>query len=248
MPARLFIAGTDTGVGKTVLTACLTRFLTGEDVAVRAVKPLASGGREDARQLRRAQGDRPSLDALNPWSFTAPLAPAIAAQREGRQVTRAEVAAWIRAQAALADLLLVEGAGGLLSPLGSDFDLRDLIADLRAEVILVAANRLGALNHVLVSLEALPPRNRRRAAVVLMSPPRTTLVSRTNADYLRARLGGARVIGFPWLGKDWLRRPLPGKAKRALNDLARLLGLGGRRACIAPGTGPHSACRTPLPE
>ncbi|HMO66411.1 MAG TPA: dethiobiotin synthase, partial [Verrucomicrobiota bacterium] len=157
----VFVTGTDTGVGKTVFAACLTRFLIGGGVALRAVKPLASGGREDARQLRWAQGNRPPLEVLNPWSFTAPLAPALAAEREGRRVTRAEVTDWLRGQAAAAELLLVEGAGGLLSPLGSDFDLRGLIADLRAEVILVTANRLGALNQILLTLEALPARARR---------------------------------------------------------------------------------------
>jgi dethiobiotin synthetase len=219
----LFLTGTDTGVGKTVLTCCLIRHLLEGGVRARAVKPLASGDQQDAKRLSRSQGGSPKPEAINPWFFQDAQSPALAAAQSGRQVTRNEVAQWLNLQAGSTPMLLVEGAGGLLSPLGEDFDLRDLVADLEAEVVLVAANRLGALNHVLLSLEALPPRSRRRAAVVLMSPPRATLVSRTNEEYLRVRLGAERVIGFPWLGKDWQSRPLPSSARRALDDLARLL-------------------------
>lgn len=221
----VFVTGTDTGVGKTVLTCCLVRSLREAGVPARAVKPLASGGRSDARLLRRSQGHSLAIGEISPWSFPAALSPAIAARRSGGRTARGEVTRWLGRQARAAPVLLVEGAGGLLSPLGDGFDLRDLAADLRAGIILVAANRLGALNQVLLTLEALPSRTRGRTPVVLMSPPRPSLVSRTNAEYLKGRLGPMRVVEFPWLGKGWQHRPLPATAGQALGDLARLLNL-----------------------
>ena len=80
----------------------------------------------------------------------------------------------------------MEGAGGLLSPLGADFNSRDLIVALEATPLIVAQNKLGAVNHVLLTLEALPRRLRSRAKVVLMHPPRANFASTSNGDLLRA--------------------------------------------------------------
>lgn len=191
-----FITGTDTGVGKTVLTALLVRHLIGQGFRARAVKPLASGGREDARLLHRAQGGALPLDALNPWFFRAPLTPTLAARAEGRRVQRGELLDFLRQARAGTDLLLVEGAGGLLSPLGEGVDARDLIRDLRALPVIVAANRLGAINQVLLVVEALGPRGR-SARVALMAPVRPDRVSRGNLDVLRERLGAGRILEVP---------------------------------------------------
>ena len=83
------------------------------------------------------------------------------------------------------DVLLVEGAGGLLSPLGENFDSRDLIAALGASPLVVAPNRLGAVNHILLTLEALPRSAAARARVVLMSPPKRDAAAATNAKAAR---------------------------------------------------------------
>ena len=97
---------------------------------------------------------------------------------------------------------VVEGAGGLLSPLGVDFDSRDLIVALKAEPIIVASNRLGVVNEVLLTLEALPGKFERRAQIVLVNPPRHDLASRTNPDLLRERVGPERVHVMPWLPRS----------------------------------------------
>ena len=81
MKQTIFITGTDTGVGKTVLTALLAQFLRGRGVSVAALKPVCSGGREDARALRHALGGALTLDEINPWHFRAAVAPALAAWR-----------------------------------------------------------------------------------------------------------------------------------------------------------------------
>lgn len=195
----LFVTGTDTGVGKTVLAAALTRHLKERGQSVHAVKPLCSGGRADARSLRAALGGRVSLERINPWAFAAPVTPRVAAAQEGRRVRLAEVLGFLRAAAPPGGVLVVEGAGGLLSPLGEDFDSRDLIRALGAEVLVVAPNRLGALNHVFLTWEALPPSARRRATLVLMGAPRPSLVTRSNEVLLRQSLGDDRVVGMPFL-------------------------------------------------
>ncbi len=195
----LFITGTDTGVGKTVLTSLLTRHLRERGVAVAALKPICSGGRADARALHSSLDGALTIDEINPWHFRAPLAPLLAARREHRRVDLANVLAHVRSVQRRFDVVLVEGAGGLLSSLGEDFNARDLIIALRAVPIIVCPNRLGVVNHVLLTVEALPRVIARRAPVVLMSPRRPGLASRTNPRLLAGMLGPDRVHEFPWL-------------------------------------------------
>lgn len=195
----LFITGTDTGVGKTVFTAWLARFLRESGVNVAVCKPVCSGGRDDARLLRTAIGGSLTLDEINPWHFRAPLAPLPAARAEGRRVRWPEVVAHARALARRCDVLLVESAGGLLSPLGEGFDTRDLIARLRAVPVIVAANRLGVINHLRLTLAALPATTARHARVVLMNPHRSDAATRTNAGLLGEFFDPMRILVLPWL-------------------------------------------------
>jgi len=199
-PATFFITGTDTGVGKTVLTALLARYLKGRDIRVAALKPIGSGGRDDARLLQAALDNVLTLDEINPWHFRAPIAPLLAARREHQRIGAAKVLAHIRTTQKRFDVLLIEGAGGLLSPLGEDFNARDLIATLNATPIIVCPNRLGAVNQVLLTLEALPSRARARARVVLMSPLRPDASTKSNPDLLAEHFDRKRIFRLPWLG------------------------------------------------
>jgi dethiobiotin synthetase len=194
----IVITGTDTGVGKTVLTAWLTAHLCAQGTNVAALKPLCSGGREDARLLHRALDGVLTLDEINPWHFRAPLAPLLAARKERKRVQLAAVIAHIRAIARRFDTVLVEGAGGLLSPLGENFSTRELIVALRAEVIIVGRNQLGVVNHLRVTLETLPPSYAAKTKVALMSPPRTTHASRTNPELIREFIRPAPLVILPW--------------------------------------------------
>ena len=195
----IFITGPDPGGGKTVLTALLTRHLRECGVRVVALKPLSSGARSDARVLRAALGGELNLDEINPWHFRAPLAPLVAARAEGRCVRIEEVLAHVRAFQERSDVVLVEGAGGLLTPLGGNFSARDLIVKLRATPLVVCPNRLGALNQTLLVLAALPPAPARLAHVALMSPRRPNAVTRSNHALLEELLGEGRVHAMPWL-------------------------------------------------
>ncbi len=198
-----FITGTDTGVGKTVFTRLLAVFLRGRGVAVAAFKPLCSGGRDDARALHAALAGGLPLDEINPWHFRAPLAPLLAARRENKTVTLARVLAHIRARQKRFAVTLVEGAGGLLSPLGEDFDSCDLLAALHATPVIVAPNKLGAVNHILLTLAALPPAQRARAVVILFAPRKLDAATATNAGLLGQFLAPARIFNLPWLGNEF---------------------------------------------
>ena len=194
-----FITRTDTGVGKTVLAALLTRHLRAQGVRVAALKPICSGDRDDARALRLAAGKVLALDEVNPWHFHAPLAPLLAARLERKRVRLREVVAHIRRVGRRFGVVMVEGAGGLLSPLGEGFDSRDLIAALCAKPIVVCPNRLGAVNQALLVLNALPRAVAARAPVVLVSPRKSDSASRTNPKLLAEILGAQRVRVLPWL-------------------------------------------------
>jgi len=218
----LFVTGTDTGVGKTVLTAWLARHLRESGRAAIALKPVCSGGREDALALRAAAGNALALDKINPWHFHAPLAPLLAARREGRKPKLAQVLTYIRHVQTTFPIVLVEGAGGLLSPLGEDFDSRDLLVALRATPLVACPNRLGAINQSLVTLAALPPALSRQAKLVLMSPLREGSTSRSNDQYLREKLGPGRVHSVPWSARpDQPER----RVRAAITSLANALGV-----------------------
>jgi dethiobiotin synthetase len=216
-----FITGTDTGAGKTVLTALLAQFLRECGVNAAALKPLCSGGRADARALQAAMGGALSLDEINPWHFRAPIAPLLAARRERKSVRLSAVLAHVRAMQKRFDVLLVEGAGGLLSPLGGDFDSGDLLAALDALPVVVAMNRLGAVNHVLLTLKALPRRAAGRARVVWMSPPKRDAAVVTNAGLLAEFFDAKRIFTLQWLGENFsageaLKNPQVRRTLRAL--------------------------------
>ncbi len=211
------IIGSDTGVGKTVLTALLTRRLRERGVRVAALKPICSGGRDDARQLHSAGGKTLALDEVNPWHFRAPLAPLIAARRESKSVNLRDVVQHIGQVNRRFETVIVEGAGGLLSPLGENFDSLDLLLKLRAMPILVCPNRLGAINQVLLVRKALPKAAAKKLQVVLVSPPRATASSRSNPTLLADLMEPSRLHVLPWLRN--LQSPLTPTVQATLDAL-----------------------------
>ena len=213
MKELFFVTGTDTGVGKTVLTALLAEWLRRHGTRVAALKPICSGGRGDAVALQRALGGALTLEQINPWHFRAALAPVVAARLEGKAVQLASVLAHIRTVRKNFEVTLVEGAGGLLSPLGADFNSRDLMGVLEATPLIVATNKLGAVNHVLLTLEALPKRLRARARVILVQPRRANSVSTTNVDLLRTLAVPEAIFELPWLVQTGAARRISKKTE-----------------------------------
>lgn len=198
MKRTIFITGTDTGVGKTLLTALLARTLIDQGVRVAALKPVCSGGREDARRLQEAMGGSLPLEVINPWHFRAPIAPVLAAEQEHSIVRGNAILHHIDAVRAKFEVVLIEGAGGLLSPLGSNFDSLDLICALEAHPVIVAMNHLGVVNQIRLTLRALPAKPRRQAMVVLMAPPRADASTGSNMELL-ARFSVKNVRSLPRL-------------------------------------------------
>ena len=166
-----------------------------------ALKPICSGGRDDARLLHAAAGKVLSLDEVNPWHFQAALAPLLAARKEKKRLRLREVAAHVRRMAKRFEVMIVEGAGGLLSPLGEDFDSRELIRALNAMPVIICPNKLGGVNQVRLVLEALPKRVVAQARVILVDQARPDIASRSNLDLLKRFVDPARLRTLPWLGR-----------------------------------------------
>lgn len=194
----VFITGTGTGVGKTTFAVVLAKTLVSRRLRIAAVKPVSSGDRADARHLQAASQSGLPLSLTNPWYFQAPMAPLFAARLEGKRVLLRDVSGHLQRLAGRFDVLLVEGAGGLLSPLGEDHDNRDLIRALRAIPVIVAANRLGVLNDVLLTWNALPRASRRSGQIVLMGPAEDTVITVSNRYFLEKTLGPGRVLAMPF--------------------------------------------------
>lgn len=197
----LLVTGTDTEVGKTVFAALATILLRQQGWRVAALKPVCSGGRADARLLRAAAGKVLTLDEVNPWHFRAALAPSVAARKQKKRLHLCEVVAHVRRISKRFEVVIVEGAGGLLSPLGEDFDSRDLIQALNATPVIVCPNKLGAVNQVRLVLEALPRRTARQARVVLVTQAKPDAASRSNLELLREFVQPTRLRTLPWLDR-----------------------------------------------
>jgi dethiobiotin synthetase len=176
MPATsLFVTGTGTDVGKTFVTVALIAALRARGLAVRAVKPVASGfdagapAGTDSGRLALALGlplNEPQLAAVSPWRFAAPLSPDMAAAREGRRIDFERLLRF-SAAAAGADVTLIEGIGGVMVPLDEQHTVLDWIAALGAPALLVAGSYLGTLSHTLSAAGMLAARGCRLAGVVV---------------------------------------------------------------------------------
>jgi len=221
----VFVTGNDTGAGKTVFATVWVRYLHRQGRRVVGLKPLASGGRADARLLWRAADRVLPLDQVNPWWFRPPLAPAAAARQAGVHLDISAVARHVHQIADQFDWVIVEGAGGLLSPLGPGFDNRDLLIALQAVPVVVVPNRLGAVNQSRLVAEALDRPGVPLPWWVFMNPPRLHPATRTHADLLAPYLPAERIHLFPWLGDfpGLLNRGLPRKAETILERLTRSL-------------------------
>ncbi len=195
----VFVTGIGTEVGKTYVTAALIRALRGRGVAVDAFKPVLSGfdpataAASDAGLLLEALGcPLDGLEAMSPFRYAAPLSPPLAAAREGRAVDFHAVVDACRARIG-EGLLLIEGAGGVMSPLTDRHTMLDLIRALDVPVLLVAGTYLGAISHALTATEVLCGR-RVLVAVSESAEPGASLDETCEA--LRT-LGGVEVVAVP---------------------------------------------------
>jgi dethiobiotin synthetase len=208
MPA-LFVTGTGTDIGKTYVSCALIRALKARGAVVDAFKPVVSGfdpkdaAGSDPARLAAALGDPGSVFRIAPRRYLAPLAPNIAARLEGQVLVLDDMVidAVARAAEIRDGLLLVEGAGGVMSPLTDGETNLDMIAALGAPVLLVAGSYLGTISHVLTALVALRATGARVLAVVMSeSLDAPDLVQTTRA--LTPFLDGAPLFLAP-RGESW---------------------------------------------
>ncbi|MHB9026942.1 MAG: dethiobiotin synthase [Armatimonadota bacterium] len=203
----IFITGTDTGVGKTLVCGCLAGYLQARGMRVITQKWVQTGCREAAEDLllHRALGGLEEVaeleDALNPYCFAYPASPHLAAAREGVEIDPEVIAAAYRRLEARFDLVLVEGAGGALVPLTEETLIVDLAAQLGLSALVVVRNGLGCINHALLTVEALRSRNIPLAGLVFNRPEEggEEEILRDNPRII-AHLTGATVLGeLPYL-------------------------------------------------
>lgn len=200
-----FITGTDTGVGKTVVSAALTIGLQRQGRHVGVMKPIETGISDsnvmssDAARLRNLIASGIPIEEISPYRFTLPLAPLAAAQAERRVIDPGKIRKAYRLLADQSDYMVVEGAGGVLVPIAPRIDVADLIARLRLPVVIVGRSGLGGINHARLTIEALHRRNIRIIALVLNQtvPVRTKTArvqEQTTVDLLQ-RTAGVPVLG-----------------------------------------------------
>ena len=227
----IFITGTDTGVGKTLLAALLLHHLRRAGVHALAMKPFCSGGRADIQLLQSLQPGELSNAEMNPFYFAKPVAPLVA-QKGRRAIRPGDVVGKIGKIRSRCDCLLIEGSGGLLVPLGPDFLVADLIATLKCRVIIAARNRLGTINHTLLTAGALRARGskEKELSVVLMSERTKDSSCVTNRGVLAELLNPVPVVEIPFLGsRIWSKAAIirsHHRLKKTLQMLARLNGFG----------------------
>jgi dethiobiotin synthetase len=171
--AALFVSATGTDVGKTFVACALIRALRAQNRAVDAFKPVLSGydgpdGSDAARLLEALGRPLSDLDRMSPLRFAAPLAPPSAARAEGHALTLSDLADRCRERIAqTGGLLLIEGAGGIMSPLAEGATNLDLAADLALPILLVTGSYLGAVSHTLTALEVIKARKLAVTAIVI---------------------------------------------------------------------------------
>lgn len=188
------MTGTDTGVGKTHTVLQLLKLLRANGRRCAGFKPICCGDRQDAERLLAASANGLTIEEINPLWLKTPAAPLTASQIEGVKINIDALTAAFRALAARVEDVLVEGVGGWMAPILADYFVKNLAVDLALPVLVVAQNRLGCLNHTVLTVNSVQAAGLRCAAVVLNDPtPNGDIASTTNADI------SAKILDVPLL-------------------------------------------------
>jgi dethiobiotin synthetase len=200
------ITGTDTGVGKTVVACALAAALANRGVRIGVMKPVETGvtdqnSESDAQQLASASRSGDDLAHIRPYAFAAPVAPLAAARLAKCTIEPKRLDEAFYAIGDKRDAVIVEGAGGLLVPLTTTESIATLFARWKLTLVVVAANRLGVLNHVLLTVKGAAFVGMDVAAIVLNEPGPVAAddSAHSNAGLLAELTGAIPVLRFPWL-------------------------------------------------
>ena len=221
----VFVTGTDTGVGKTLVSAALISRLVQLGRSVGVMKPVETGvdggwsDHSDAARLMAVARAKDSLDLVSPYRFPAPVAPFSAAKAQGEHIALSDIVRRYEQLAVRYPCVVVEGAGGLLVPMGHDWDMSHLISRLGLPVVLVGRVGLGGINHALLTLEALEGRQIRVLALLLNETvPSTTAVEQEQRASTVALL--KERVSVPLLGPLPYQSSLDGRWNETVEQLA----------------------------
>lgn len=214
MKKAYFVAGTDTGVGKTMVSSALLHAYAQQGLKTAGMKPVAAGcnetdGRlvsEDVAMLLEAGNVRAAFETHNPYAFAPPIAPHIAAAAEHVVIRPRIIQDAYRGLTAVADVVIVEGVGGFRVPLGEQFDTADLAQLLNLPVILVVGMRLGCINHTLLTMEAIQTRGLELAGWVANRIDPQMSAFEENLQALDQRIGAPCLAVIPHLPHADFRR------------------------------------------
>lgn len=222
----IFITGTDTGVGKTLITAALALHLKKRGLTVGVMKPIETGispsreDRSDAARLRSIIDSDEPLGAIRPYAFELPVAPLAAAQQEGQTINLETIKKVYRLLSNRYDAMVVEGVGGVRVPITPKIGVTDLIRTLHLPVVVVGRSGLGGINHALLTVEALQRQKIRIIALVLnrTQSVRSAIAhiqERSTLEILR------KQSGVPVLGPLPYEPGMPTRFRPAVQHLAR---------------------------
>ena len=204
MSKGVFITGTDTGVGKTVVACAMLRALVATGSRAVGMKPVAAGiaphesDNADVIALAAAGNVEAPLRARNPYAFAPAIAPHLAADEHGTAIELETIAAAYEKLSSVADVVVVEGAGGALVPLGARADMLDIAVQLRLAVVLVVGIRLGCINHALLSALAIRARGLTLAGWVANCIDPAVDRGHSNIASLESRLPAPRIATLEW--------------------------------------------------
>jgi dethiobiotin synthetase len=200
----LFVAGTDTGVGKTLVAVALIEALKREGFRVAGMKPVAAGldaagMNEDVVRIMQAANVAASVEDVSPYRFRHAVAPHLAARMAGVQMQLEVIARAYQSLAAKADWVVVEGAGGLLVPFDAAHNMDAIPLRLKLPVVMVVGMRLGCLNHALLTAEAIVSRGLPFAGWVANTIDPAMPAFDENLDTLKVRLDAPCLGVIPWM-------------------------------------------------
>lgn len=203
MGKGLFVVGTDTAVGKTTVSIALVHAFSRMGQRVTVMKPCETGEGDDAARLIEATGRTLDARQVNPYRFSLPAAPEIAARHAGARIELGVIQSAFDALSQDAELALVEGAGGLLVPLSGGVTIADLATRLDLPLLIVARTQLGTINHTLMTAEIARRRGLRLLGVVFSRVRRAIGPEEAETVGTIVRHGELRSFGvLPWLARN----------------------------------------------
>lgn len=214
---RLFVTGTDTGVGKTFISCIIAEGLRKEGIDVGVMKPLETGCKKrnnflvpsDGISLKKASGVDDPLDLIVPYKFSAPLAPFVAAELENKKISILKIKKSCLKTAKKHDVIIIEGAGGLLVPITKSYSYLNLIKNLGAQVIIVAANKLGVINHLMLTLNCLKVNRITPLCVILNNiEQQKNIAQRTNLVALQKLCRNVPLIELSYNAGEKIQRKI----------------------------------------